>query len=143
MTKNEAIKNIETYINKCSYTWTVKSIFDEYVKYLQGSYYVSYTATDIIQNCHRSLEMLAIKALQEVQEYRKLGTLEEVGEAVEKQKAKKVNEKGGRYKRLSCPVCGRVIGHVTPPIYCEYCGQKIEENNGDQHEKICMSKLWF
>lgn len=88
MTEKEAIENIKAYICKCNYTWTVKSIFDEYVKYLKGSY-VSYTALDVIENCHRSLKRLSVKALEEIQQYREIGTVEECREAVEKQKPKK------------------------------------------------------
>ena len=88
MTEKEAIENIKAYICKCNYTLTVKSIFDEYVKYLKGSY-VSYTALDVIENCHRSLKRLSVKALEEIQQYREIGTVEECREAVEKQKPKK------------------------------------------------------
>lgn len=84
MTPKEAIKNVEEYIKKCNYIWNIESIFREYIKYRQASY-VSYTANDVIQNCHRSLEMLfdarAMKAIEEVQQYRKIGTVEEIKKA--------------------------------------------------------------
>ena len=89
MTEREAIENIENYIKKCNYTWSVKKIFNEYLKYLKGAY-ISHTANDVIQNCHRSLEKIfnitAINALKEVQQYREIGTVEECRKAVEKQK---------------------------------------------------------
>ena len=75
MTEQEAIENIENYIKKCNYTWSVKKIFNEYLKYLKGAY-ISHTANDVIQNCHRSLEKIfnitAINALKEVQQYREM-----------------------------------------------------------------------
>lgn len=75
MTEREAIENIENYIKKCNYTWSVKKIFNEYLKYLKGAY-ISHTANDVIQNCHRSLEKIfnitAINALKEVQQYREM-----------------------------------------------------------------------
>lgn len=68
----------------------------------------------------------AIKALEEVYEYRKLGTVEEVGEAVGKTKKKKVKIIGGRYRRCSCPTCGNVIGWNFSPMNCIFCGQRLE-----------------
>lgn len=79
-TQKEAIENIKEYIRKCNYTWSVKSIFNEYIKHLNGAY-VSYTARDVIENCHRSLEKLSAKALEEIQQYREAGTIEKFRKA--------------------------------------------------------------
>ena len=79
-----------------------------------------------------------ISALEEIQQYREIGTVEECREAVEKQKAKKIlplrngllYEDGWRYK---CPNCGCAVGRnvyhpdVTKDFeYCSMCGQRIE-----------------
>lgn len=140
MTPEEAIKNVEEYIKKCNYTWNIESIFREYIKYRQASY-VSYTANDVIQNCHRSLEMLfdarATKAIEEIQQYRKIGTVEECREAVEKQKPKKpipINYQDYADKidnaeffegSYFCPNCGTVLRSGS---YCNRCGQKLGWN---------------
>lgn len=67
----------------------------------------------------------AVKALEEVQEYRKLGTVEEVREAVEKAKAKKIKY-FGRSKRSDCPTCKQCLGWNYIMGYCKYCGQRLE-----------------
>ena len=81
----------------------------------------------------------AIKALEEIQQYRETGTVEECREAVEKQKAKKILpltngllfDDGWRHK---CPNCGCAVGEniyhpdVTKDYeYCSMCGQAIHE----------------
>lgn len=79
----------------------------------------------------------AIKALKEVQQYREIGTVEECREAVEKQRPKnpKIIHKSGAI-HYSCPSCGLNLmeiknniqfGHI--PMYCEYCGQAIKEED--------------
>ena len=87
----------------------------------------------------------AIKALEEIQQYRKIGTVEECRrEAVEKQKAKKpdiytdtrnmVDLHGNVYAEQAnvylCPTCESFIGYAGNDIfhYCPVCGQAIDEN---------------
>ncbi|WP_304322963.1 hypothetical protein [Phocaeicola plebeius] len=73
---------------------------------------------------------LAIKALEEVQKYRAIGTPEECRAAVEKQTAKKVKsisqvKDGDSYVGLigRCPCCGDILEEDT--VYCD-CGQKLD-----------------
>lgn len=82
-----------------------------------------------------SLEM-AIKALEEVQEYRKLGTVEEVREAVGKDTAKKVIIKP--WEPCKCPTCDKELSESVGDGYykhyyylkrCPECGQRL--NWGD------------
>lgn len=84
----------------------------------------------------------AIKALEEVQQYREIGTLEECRKAVEKQKPKKpeiytdtVQTMNGSFQRdvFECPVCGDYVCNVEDeiPRYCQSCGQKLEESEGE------------
>lgn len=74
---------------------------------------------------------MAIKALEETQEYRKIGTLEECRDAVEKTKPKEPEIKhlkdGTKY--LKCPNCKltTVIYNDMIVGYCPKCGQKLEE----------------
>ena len=73
---------------------------------------------------------VAIKALEEVQQYRQIGTVEECREAVEKQTAKKVKsispvKDGDSYVCLigRCPCCGDILEENT--VYCD-CGQRLD-----------------
>ena len=80
----------------------------------------------------------AIKALEEIQQYRKIGTVEELREAVEKQKAKKcVIDSCPDHTHYKCPSCGKIhlsrYKHGFPslgriPRFCDHCGQAIDEN---------------
>ena len=66
-----------------------------------------------------------IQALKEVEQYRALGTVEELKEAREKQVAKKPIEKG---RLILCPICKASVDWKR---YCEDCGQKIDWGNED------------
>ena len=95
------------------------------------------------QMLRESLDM-AISALKEIQRYRKIGTVEECREAVEKQKAKKpdiytdtrnmVDLHGNVYAEQAnvylCQTCESFIGYVGNDIfhYCPVYGQAIDEN---------------
>ena len=50
---------------------------------------------------------VAIKALEEIQKYREIGTVEECRKAVEKQKAKKPKEYEDKF--YACAICGNVL----------------------------------
>ena len=71
---------------------------------------------------------MAINALEEVQQYRAIGTPEECRAAVEKQKAKKPKEifsMIGTDKGGICPCCDKSINNVRNCHYCN-CGQKLD-----------------
>lgn len=79
---------------------------------------------------------IAISALKEIQQYRKIGTVEECREAVEKQKPKKPDYEGDGYAdgymvydTWICPNCGEKY-EVDYDDYkhCPNCGQAIDEN---------------
>lgn len=89
---------------------------------------------------------MAIQALEEVQQYRKIGTVEECREAVEKQTAKKPEFVDTRFmnngkhisdgcqlqKCYKCPNCNQHIFHVwDDELYCKYCGQHIDWRAND------------
>ena len=111
MTENEAIKELETSID---------------------------LAKMCTQNYERKNEIqgyeMAIKALEEVQQYRQIGTVEECRKAVEKQIAKKPDYEGDGfsdgqlvYDTWICPCCGQ---HYEVDYdrydYCPNCGQRID-----------------
>lgn len=63
---------------------------------------------------------IAIKALEEIQQYRAIGTPEECRAAVEKMKPKKTEIEA--IKVHICPVCG--FGGIYD--YCGNCGQRVQ-----------------
>lgn len=88
----------------------------------------------------------AIQALEEVQQYRQIGTVEECREAVEKQTAKRPEFVDTRFmnngkhisdgcqlqKCYKCPNCNQHIFHVwDDELYCKYCGQHIDWRAND------------
>lgn len=92
---------------------------------------------DIVQKVEdlNSAYDTAIKALEEVQQYRAIGTPEECRAAVEKQTARKgMREKIKKgYNRGThhyyCPVCyekGDLRNKYNVGLYCSDCGQKLD-----------------
>lgn len=72
----------------------------------------------------KSINYDAYVSLQgELEEYREIGTLEEVSEAVEKQKAKKPRATNRCYV---CSHCGLVTSIKIKHNYCDACGQHID-----------------
>ncbi len=67
----------------------------------------------------------AIKALEEIQQYRAIGTPEECRAAVEKQTAKRPRIIGNA---MICPSCPRCFKSASP-TYCPSCGQMIDWGN--------------
>ncbi len=83
---------------------------------------------------HNKAISKAISALEEIRQYRALGTVEKLREAREKQKAKKPFIQRTDEKALyKCPCCKKVFveayenlqrGYI--PKYCEMCGPSID-----------------
>lgn len=81
----------------------------------------------------------AIKALNEIQQYREIGTVEECREAMEKQSQKKcIIDSCPDHTHYKCPSCGQIelsiykhgfprLGRITK--YCENCGQALIDEN--------------
>ena len=88
---------------------------------------------------------IAKQALEEVQQYREIGTLEEFRKAVERQKPKApkdslkikpVIDENGAYvdadvtAYLLCPNCGEMVGiDENVDKFCHECGQAIQWDN--------------
>lgn len=83
------------------------------------------SSEDNYKACH-----MAIKALEEIKQYRTIGTPEECRAAVEKQKAKnpqKTESEGYRYTdTYRCPNCGGNFSGTGIANYCYHCGQKLD-----------------
>lgn len=101
-----------------------------------------------IESCsNKDAFSVAIKALEEVQQYRKIGTPEECRAAVEKQTAKRAlhqgcYDKNGEWHEWNgingkpyelCPSCRVNLCCETSldikPKYCKNCGQKLDWRN--------------
>lgn len=96
--------------------------------------YRMHTAGQVSAECGmKDLEM-AIKPLEEVQQYHQIGTVEECREAVEKQTAKKPDYEGDGfsdgqlvYDTWICPCCGKHYEvDCDRYYYCQNCGQHID-----------------
>ena len=72
---------------------------------------------------------MGIKALEEVQQYRALGTVEELKEAKEKQVAKKPKYED-EFCVYLCSNCDDVV--FVKQKHCERCGQKLGWGNEDE-----------
>lgn len=86
---------------------------------------------EIIMNMPTEVEAakMAIAALEEVQQYREIGTVEECLKAVEKQTPKKPHRNYKKFSGLWCK-CGWYLGQkqCLDIKYCPNCGQAIAEN---------------
>ena len=114
MTENEAIKHIQS--NIC--------ILDIMIEFDKGFD----PKADISRFLERkTVYEMAITALEEIQQYREIGTVEECKEASEKRKGMQVNEI--HVDKYICPSCGaentnRDLG-CPGDYYCPECGQAI------------------
>ncbi len=104
MTENEAIKRMK---------YRIDSATDIAGKGVDGKAY-------------EDMEM-AIKALEEIQQYREIGTVEECGEARERQMAKKPILDTIYHQQYYCPNCEDFLARKNgnKPYHC-ICGQAID-----------------
>ena len=82
-----------------------------------------------IEDFNRDLKVFKqmVVDMQELYQYRQIGTLDECKTAREKQKPKKpITYKGTN--REDCPVCGNTVRGIKKPFgdYCSKCGQAID-----------------
>ena len=68
--------------------------------------------------------ILAIDALEKIQQYREIGTLEECRVSMEKQKPHKWER--GIENDVRCPFCGTMTTKTYEHKYCSFCGQRLE-----------------
>lgn len=102
--------------------------YQEAIERLERGYLVDSNG-DTTQKDFEALK-IAIFAMNELQQYKQIGTLEEVRDAVEKQKAKKPNNVGTEGYRYTdtyrCPACGGNFSGTGIADYCYHCGQAID-----------------
>lgn len=84
------------------------------------------------------LKRVLIKALEDIQLYRAIGTVEECRDAVERMKPKKPIEYP-KTRRADCPNCGATVRGIDKPYgdYCSRCGQAIDWREERENEKLC------
>ena len=88
---------------------------------------------DFKDECETCSYGIAIKCMKELEQYRALGTVEELKEAREKQVAKKPI---GKYTDYKCSVCGRRVrsgkgsSSRQRDNFCQRCGTKIDWEEG-------------
>lgn len=73
--------------------------------------------------------VIACDAIDELQEYKQLGTLDEVREAMEKQKKKKPKGDLHSVPHYRCPNCNstvKIYQNSKKDEICKWCGQRIE-----------------
>ena len=105
---------------------------NEAIEYLQSRYLaVGSRVNPPKEECERHNEVIdmAIKALEEVQQYRAIGTTEECRAAVEKQMAKKPINTDDEYGTFQCPNCNGLIFTVDrfeTHKHCLLCGQLLD-----------------
>ena len=108
---------------------------NESIKELEASIDLAKMCT---QNYERKREIqgyeMAINALEEIQQYRAIGTPEECREAVEKQTDEKPTAVLGTFggTEYECKNCGSDVCYGDE--YCRWCGQKLDWS--DEDEKI-------
>ncbi len=118
MTENEARETLEIFDRERK----------EYMASMPSTpYFDRVKADDFTQSLN-----IAIEALEEIQQYREIGTAEECREAREKQIGKKPNKSDVHpYFRkhcsniYSCPFCNKKLTHHKQK-FCQYCGQAID-----------------
>lgn len=111
MTESEAIKVLEFDKEMITFDpYTGEHRTPERVKAINEANYLCYLADD-----------MAIKALEEIQEYRAIGTIEEFKAL--KEKATPKNPVGLR--KNICPSCSQIVIDSSQK-HCEKCGQAIK-----------------
>ena len=82
----------------------------------------------------KSLTHGVLNALEKIQQYREIGTVEECREAVEKQAAERINYETnavfnngfGYYRIGKCPICNSCYNSNDEIKYCSKCGKKLD-----------------
>ena len=144
MTENEAIKKLEKFQLQiehsiaeedcCEYSNSEKFLQED--KEFLDAFNIAISALEEIQkyrkigtveNIKLWCSLFGLGGFEELAAYRKIGTVEECREAREKQKPKKpvLRNDNGKLRKC-CPVCGCYFGSLS--ISCPKCGQAIKRD---------------
>lgn len=109
----------------------------EAIKIIKGTWSLM-CQTNISFDCitdYRNAAKIAVKSIEEIEEYRKIGTVKECRAAMEKQKPRKPDYEGDGYDDKGeliydtwiCPNCGKKYEvDYDEYDYCPKCGQAID-----------------
>ena len=132
MTEIQAVEMLKAY-HKCKIL-QVKGIYEDCNNKLCDNCDLCYAQGNAGEHI-KSIE-IAIQALEEVQKYREIGSIEECRAAREKQIAKKPIMKpyfdDMEEEYLCCPTCGEILTGRIPLdnkdfyFHCLNCGQKLD-----------------
>ena len=135
MTESEAIEKLRAYA-KCQ-SLQVKGIYEDCNNKICDNCDLCYMQGTTGEHCE-AID-IAIQALEEIQQYRAIGTVEECGAAVEKQKAKKpqkTESEGYRYTdTYRCPNCGGNFSGTRIANYCYHGGQELDWEGAERGEE--------
>ena len=124
-----------------------KAMFDaiEQIAFLEGQsteqlmLYLLNPNTEVVQSGKERWRMtnreVYERDYEELEQYRKIGTVKECREAVEKQEPKKPEVSDSDYDYYKCPVCGAYIWAtdcVQDHNYCLNCGQAIDWEESEE-----------
>lgn len=84
-------------------------------------------------------ESVYSKQCTELDAYKQLGTLEEVVEAVEKQKKERIRVclSIAGTREFNCGYCGCYVDEYD--VYCKWCGQRLDWGIGNESEDMAKS----
>ena len=85
---------------------------------------------------------IALQVMKEIREYRELGTVEELKDLKEKNEPNKPIDKSKNpidWHIMACPRCEKIFWNSGQffhyePIFCNYCGQKLDWKGGATDE---------
>lgn len=83
MDKKQAKKNVEKFIVKRNYTYTVESILESYINYYKKGYYISHSMKDCVEHLSKELEVLSAEKIKQMKEHSKDTTKEVQKNAME------------------------------------------------------------
>ena len=138
MTESEAIEKLRAY-HKCQ-RLQVKGIYEDCNEKLCDNCDLCYAQGNAGEHI-KSIE-IAIQALEEVQKYREIGSIEECRALREKQISEKPIMKqyyeDSEEEYLCCPTCGEILTDRIPLdnkdfyFHCLNCGQKFNWESDEE-----------
>ena len=101
-----------------------KQIAEDYGMVLKEAQSMGCNKINALYNIPLDNMKAIVNALEEVQKYIEIGTLEECRASMEKQKPHKCER--GIENDVRCPFCGTMTTKTYKHKYCSFCGQRLE-----------------